>query len=364
MKNLISGMLAVIFFIILAFGGVLIWDIAGNDGKITNSFFIKIENEDEDLKTHDCEFDTEYSYNNNSHWFACFYEDCYETKYESAHVFEWVVDKEPTYTAQGIKHEACVCGAIRNEYTVVETLPIKSTLKFIFETDTVYNGVACKKIENEKTAQASIVKSDISYYRENNFYEDYNPTLFNIRWQSETTDTTILTVGASMRLRGNSNIVLRAVPGNSKVPYTFDILYGGVRYRLIDVEKISAIFEDYKKCGYIDFEIGSFKHNGVVVYGFRFSTENEELTYLNDNSGTLKNETMLFRCDNSNSASGTEELSLDWFFGGLDNHSIDFDNSWGSISATTLVSYETDESATYVSIENTSDWLLSKIKEN
>lgn len=364
MKNLISGMLAVIFFIILAFGGVLIWDIAGNDGKITNSLFIKIDNEDEDVKTHDCEFATEYSYNDNKHWFACLNEDCYEKKYESAHVFEWVTDKEHTYTAQGIKHEACVCGAVRNEYTVVETLPIQSTLKLCFNTDTVFNGVSCKKIENEKTAQASIVKTDIAYQRENYVAGDYNPTLFSIRWQSETTDTTILTVGASMRLCGNSNLLLRAIPGNSKVPYTFDLLYGGVRYRLIDVDKISAIFEDYKKCGYIDFEIGSLKRNGVAVYGFRFSTENEELTYLSDNSGDLKNETMLFKCDNSNSESGTEELSLGWFFGGIDKYTIDFDNSLGSISASTLVSYETDESATYVSVENTSNWLLSKITEN
>lgn len=338
-------------------------DFNYNDKKLYNAIF---NVETEDVKTHDCKFAEEYSYNETKHWFACLNEDCYETKYESAHVFEWVIDKEPTYTAQGIKHEACVCGAVRNEYTVIETLPIQSTLKLNFITDTVFNGVSCKKIENEKTAQASIVTSDIAYQRENYVSGDYNPTLFSIRWQSETTDTTTLTVGASMRLRGNSNIILRAIPGDSKVPYSFDLIYGSsrFRYRLIYVDKISAIFEDYKKCGYIDFEIGSFKHNGVAVYGFRFSTENEELTYLSDNSGTLKNETMLFKCDNSNSASGTEELSLGQFFNSLENQTIDFDNSWGPIRATTLVSYETDESATYVSVENTSDWLLSKIKEN
>lgn len=364
MKNLISGMLAVIFFIILAFGGVLIWDIAGNDGKITNSLFIEIENDDEDVKTHDCEFDTEYSYNETKHWFACLNEDCSETKYESAHVFEWVIDKEPTYTAQGIKHEACVCGAVRNEYTVIETLPIQSTLKLNFITDTVFNGVSCKKIENEITAQLGMIDDTISYSYEKNYISgDYNPVLYTIRWQSETTDVSTLLVGTIARFNDNLKIVFRAVPGNDTVPYSLDFLKDGERYRYID-NKLELLFNDYKECGYINFEAGSFKYNGVAVYGFRFSTENEEFTYLSDNTGDIKNDTTFFKCLTSNSTSGTETTSLYSFMSDLDSNSIQFNSSNFDIIATTMISYATDSSATYVSVENTSNWLLSQIKEN
>ena len=50
--------------------------------------------------------------------------ECGEFKYEiipASHRFEWVTDREPTCGEAGAKHEECsVCGAVRNENTVIE----------------------------------------------------------------------------------------------------------------------------------------------------------------------------------------------------------------------------------------------------
>ncbi len=45
-----------------------------------------------------------------------------------AHSYEWVVDVEPDCGVEGSKHEECtLCGAKRNEYTIIEALPINFT---------------------------------------------------------------------------------------------------------------------------------------------------------------------------------------------------------------------------------------------
>ena len=53
-----------------------------------------------------------------SHWKAC---SCGEKLDTAAHAFEWVIDKDSTCDAEGVKHEECtVCGFTRNENTVIE----------------------------------------------------------------------------------------------------------------------------------------------------------------------------------------------------------------------------------------------------
>lgn len=58
---------------------------------------------------------TDHSYGANwisdaeKHWHAC--ENCGDKKDEAVHTFQWVVDKDPTVTQKGSKHEECtVCG--------------------------------------------------------------------------------------------------------------------------------------------------------------------------------------------------------------------------------------------------------------
>lgn len=300
MKNLISGMLAVIFFIILAFGGVLIWDIAENDGKITNSLF-ETEIENDDVNEDNVKPD--------------------------------LPDEESTAF-------------------------LTSNLLFIFKTDTVFNGVNCATIENEATAQQSIVYDYIAYQRENAI-DGYNPTLYSLRWNSPTNDVSTFTVGSYLRIDGDVRILLRAVPGNSTVPYSFDIFYGGTRYRFID-NSIKTLFNDYLNCGYINFDFGAVMYNDVAYYGFRFSTENEEITYFSDNSGTLKNETLMFECASSNSTSG-QTTSLYSLLSSLETTGVEMTNSYQGVGAATMINYATTESATYLSAENTSTWFKNKV---
>ena len=55
------------------------------------------------------DYKAEWTYDENQHWHACTV--CGEKKDEAAHTFEWVIDKQPTETEAGSKHEECtVCG--------------------------------------------------------------------------------------------------------------------------------------------------------------------------------------------------------------------------------------------------------------
>lgn len=56
-----------------------------------------------------------------NHWHEC---DCGEKSDIAAHTFAWKIDREATKTETGLKHEECsVCGAKRNENTVIDKLP-------------------------------------------------------------------------------------------------------------------------------------------------------------------------------------------------------------------------------------------------
>ena len=56
-----------------------------------------------------------------NHWHEC---DCGDKADIAAHSFAWKIDREATKTETGLKHEECsVCGAKRNENTVIDKLP-------------------------------------------------------------------------------------------------------------------------------------------------------------------------------------------------------------------------------------------------
>ena len=67
------------------------------------------------------EWVTEWSRDGTNHWHECV-RSCGAKGEQSAHAFNWVVDKPATVTSTGLKHEECVCGERRNENTVIEVL--------------------------------------------------------------------------------------------------------------------------------------------------------------------------------------------------------------------------------------------------
>lgn len=67
------------------------------------------------------EWVTEWSRDGTNHWHECV-RSCGAKGEQSAHAFNWVVDKPATVTSTGLKHEECICGERCNENTVIEVL--------------------------------------------------------------------------------------------------------------------------------------------------------------------------------------------------------------------------------------------------
>lgn len=64
---------------------------------------------------------SEWSSNSEQHWHVCTNEGCTVTDTKTAHAFDWVIDREPTVSTVGLKHEECTfCGYAKAamEYTV------------------------------------------------------------------------------------------------------------------------------------------------------------------------------------------------------------------------------------------------------
>ena len=70
---------------------------------------------------HEHSFSTYWQADETTHFHVC---SCGERTDVEAHSFSWIVDVEPTETAQGVKHEECsICGYRRNENTPIDRLP-------------------------------------------------------------------------------------------------------------------------------------------------------------------------------------------------------------------------------------------------
>ena len=300
MKSFISGLLGFVFFIALAFGAFIFWDVSANGADITNSIFLgsgeKIEEPKDEIK----EPEDDYGF-------------------------------------------------------------LTSAFNFTFATDSVFNGVDAKRVENEKTAKAGMINLSLAgSFIDGVDGSSYYPAMYSIKFNS-TAAPDFISFGSEFGNVGNARILFRAVP-SSAAPYSIDFMSYGVRYRFID-DSAKDLYEDYLVCGYIDFEIGTIFYGDKAYYGFRFARKNCEITYFNDNSGTLKNETLFFKAENSHSTSG-ETTTLGSLFNGFEYRPIGFNNSSG-LTAVVYASYAQDEDCTYVSAQNTSKWFkdqfISKI---
>ena len=85
----------------------------------------------------------------NTHWHEC---TCGEKIDESAHTFEWVIDKAPTATEAGSKHQQCtVCG---HALPAVE-IPVAAIVGYSGEYDGAYHTVYATRLPEGATAQYS-----------------------------------------------------------------------------------------------------------------------------------------------------------------------------------------------------------------
>lgn len=87
--------------------------------------------------------------NDNTHWHEC---TCGEKIDEATHTFEWVVDKTPTATEAGSKHQQCtVCG---RALPAVE-IPVAAIVGYSGEYDGAYHTVDATRLPEGATAQYS-----------------------------------------------------------------------------------------------------------------------------------------------------------------------------------------------------------------
>lgn len=87
--------------------------------------------------------------NDNTHWHEC---TCGEKIDEATHTFEWVIDKTPTATEAGFKHQQCtVCG---HALPAVE-IPVAAIVGYSGEYDGAYHTVDATRLPEGATAQYS-----------------------------------------------------------------------------------------------------------------------------------------------------------------------------------------------------------------
>lgn len=87
--------------------------------------------------------------NDNTHWHEC---TCGEKIDEATHTFEWVIDKTPTATEAGSKHQQCtVCG---HALPAVE-IPVAAIVGYSGEYDGAYHTVDATRLPEGATAQYS-----------------------------------------------------------------------------------------------------------------------------------------------------------------------------------------------------------------
>lgn len=84
----------------------------------------------------------------------------------SAHDYRWVIDREPTYTETGLRHEECsICQAIRSENTIIDKLPCAHDFRWIIDCEPTYTQPGlkheecsiCQAIRNENTVIAKLM---------------------------------------------------------------------------------------------------------------------------------------------------------------------------------------------------------------
>ena len=83
-------------------------------------------------KGHD--FDTNYEFDESKHYNKC--KNCDTTSNEEDHIFNWVVDTEPTEEETGLKHEECdICHYKRNENTTIVKLNHIHEMEHVIKVD-------------------------------------------------------------------------------------------------------------------------------------------------------------------------------------------------------------------------------------
>ena len=413
MKKALGGLIGLLVALLIIFGGYIAYDNVFAGGEFTKTLFPDMfsEEEPEDnnsednnseddtviIPEHEHEYSEELSFDETYHYKKC--NVCNRIKGAEKHSFEWVIDSLETDSADGIKHEACVCGIKRNVETIIDDVygsndfeAPENWLDCKFTGDVDFNGTSC--IYTDGNGATSDEQIEIGYVNE------WLDTVINLSMRYTTVykesdgSFTLNNNGMILKDANGNNLQLNgadwislnyATPGfmiydeehnlykvflrmypnsTNGLKYSIDVATMNGRYRLIS-EDINALCEDFLQCGYLDIDFGvanNYPNDYSYTYGFRFKTQNKEVSYVSNNSGTIKNEDEWFVCANVNSTSGeatniTNTSVLGWVarigvFNSPQNcvlYALKGNSFYASV-------YTKDNTGSLLSVKNGSDW--------
>ena len=355
MKKVLSFIFIVVVLAVFSIAGTCFYDYYFGTGEFVNKFIdtdkTDDSNDDNDIIIN-CEHEYDgYSTNDVQHYQVCV--KCNKIGNEAEHEFEWIIDDPATIYGSGLAHEYCAtCATSRNVGTVLEQLELNtSDLTWFFNNE--------EQIRNGQVEQ-SMTDSTLAWKAN---ADGYYAASFNLRWDFSNTKYYYNCIGTRFNLNGkNGRILLRSVE-SSGIPYSLDISLGGNRYRIIS-DDIARFFSNVKSCGWVAFDFGAMKVDGVAYYGFRFITENDEISYFNNDSGTLKYDTVLFNAPDDVATSSSDTILLGALLSDLNYNPIGFSDTFGGITAVTYVGYPDYEDCTTLTAYNNSTWFKNKVLYN
>lgn len=233
------------------------------------------------VRFHKCEASKSYSYNEKTHYHECLTTKFCDKKFTvEPHDLKWIVDREETFDLNGIKHQECFCGYKTNIGTVIDNFNYDPNIS----------------LDNDLTANDITIVADANYTEYTKNYGMFD----NI-------DERNVSFSAKVDLTYSDGYTLTSVFGFANVSFniynkeglaqtislTASSTENSSKLTIANVvlknESITNLCKDFIKTKSLLVDFGSYYKDGIGwVYGFRFKTKNCVVSYLSDNSGTIK----------------------------------------------------------------------------
>ena len=233
------------------------------------------------VRFHDCEASKSYSYNELSHYYTCSKSRYCDNKFTiTEHDLKWVVDKEETFLGNGLMHQECYCGYITNLNTVIDELTLEDDLT----TSPLVNVV-------DSRLQSDEINTSYGYFADTSRSKATFSALYNLNavLPGYKVSSLVYFYKAGFSIYdelGNKTEILLTLDCENYSESTLKI----GDYEIKNLYNISSFVEDFYNCKYLTLDFGVYRFDNKWHYGFIFKTENCELSYFNDDTGTIQND--------------------------------------------------------------------------
>lgn len=314
---------------------------------------------------HVCQASETLLYDDSGHYYKCKTAYCNKRINEKEHELTWVVDKEETCEVNGIKHQVCACGYVTSEGTIIDEFIYNDNIEL---QDNLTRSTYVNEWDDgnhSPTLELNLGKFD----------GERNNTSFSARYQracylsgeyingNAKNDTLVFDYpGFTIyNEKGESfNVRLRLSPAHT-LPYALEIASedGGIyKYQS---EEITELCKDYANKGFLTIDFGVYNVENVgLVWGFRFKTANCEVSYLSNDSGSLKSDVKVVKWLDDIIIS-TAEYSLNDVLGFIGVDGI-FNKENSAIKLRSRNYTGASRYGVLVSCEKASTWLMNQVK--